>query len=46
MLRAHGLIRKISGRHLYHLTAKGRRLITALLTARQAIIEELIKMAA
>ncbi len=46
MLRAHGLIRKISGRHLYQVTPKGRRLITALLSARRANIEQLTKMAA
>ena len=46
MLRAHGLIRKVSGRHLYQVTAKGRRVITALLSARNAGIQELTKMAA
>ena len=46
MLRAHGLTRKIPGRQLYHVTAKGRRLITALLSARQADIEQLTKIAA
>jgi len=46
MLRAHGLIRKVSGRHLYQVTAKGRRVITALLTARNADIQELTKIAA
>jgi len=46
MLRAHGLIRRVPGRHLYHVTAKGRRIITALLSARNASIEELTKMAA
>src|SRR3546814_2379415 len=35
LLRAHGLLRKISGTHRYMLTEKGRRLITALLAARQ-----------
>ena len=46
LLRAHGLIRKVPGLHLYQLTAKGRRVITALLSARKANIEELTKMAA
>jgi DNA-binding MarR family transcriptional regulator len=46
LLRAHGLIRRVPKRHLYHVTAKGRRAITALLTAQQASIEELTKMAA
>ena len=46
LLRAHGLIRKVSGRHLYQVTTKGRRVITALLSARNANIEELTRMAA
>jgi len=46
LLRAHGLIRKVRGRNLYHATAKGRRVITALLAARNANVEELTKLAA
>ena len=46
LLRAHGLIRRVPGRHLYHVSAKGRRVITALLTARNASVEDLTKMAA
>ncbi len=46
LLRAHGLIRRVPSRHLYHVTAKGRRIITALLCARNASIEELTKLAA
>jgi len=46
MLRAHGLIRRVPGRLLYHVTPKGRRLITALLSARAANIEQLTQMAA
>jgi|SRR5215471_7536630 len=46
LLRAHGLIRRVPGRHIYHVSAKGRRLITALLSARNASIEELTKLAA
>lgn len=46
LLRAHGLIRRVPRRHLYHVTVKGRRVITALLSARNASIEELTKMAA
>jgi hypothetical protein len=46
LLRAHGLIRRVPSRHLYHVTAKGRRIITALLSARNASIEELTKIAA
>jgi hypothetical protein len=46
LLRAHGLIRRVPGRHLYHVTARGRRVITALLAAREANIQQLTKMAA
>lgn len=46
LLRAHGLIRKVSGTHRYVVSEKGRRIITALLTARQADIEQLTALAA
>lgn len=46
LLRAHGLIKKLSGTHRYVLTQKGSTTITALLTARQANINELTRMAA
>jgi hypothetical protein len=46
LLRAHGLIRKVSGTHRYVVTEKGRRIITALLSARQADIEKLTTLAA
>jgi hypothetical protein len=46
LLRAHGLIKKVSGTHRYVLTAKGSTTITALLAARQANINELTKIAA
>jgi hypothetical protein len=46
LLRAHGLIKKLSGTHRYVLTQKGSTTITALLTARQANINELTKIAA
>jgi hypothetical protein len=29
LLRAHGLLRKVSGTHRYHLTSRGRRIVTA-----------------
>jgi hypothetical protein len=45
-LRAHKLIRKVTGTHRYIVTAKGRGIITALLAARKASIQELIKIAA
>jgi hypothetical protein len=46
LLRAHGLIKKISGSHRYHLSKLGRTIITALLAAREADIEALTKLAA
>ena len=46
MLRAHGLLRKIPHSHRYQLTPKGRRIITALLAACHADVEELTKLAA
>ena len=46
LLRAHGLLRKLSGTHRYHLTSKGRQIITALLAACHADVEQLTKIAA
>jgi hypothetical protein len=46
MLRAHGLLRKIPHSHRYQLTPKGRRIITALLAACHADVEQLTKLAA
>lgn len=46
LLRAHGLIKKVSHTHRYHLTDKGRLKITALLSAYQADVQQLIKLAA
>ncbi len=46
LLRAHGLIARVAKTHRYMLTKKGRRLITALLTARKANIEQLTALAA
>jgi len=46
LLRAHGILRKVKGGHRYHMTAKGRTLVTALLTAREASTEQLTKLAA
>lgn len=46
LLRAHGLIRKVSGTHRYLLTENGRRTITALLSARRADVEKLTALAA
>jgi len=41
LLRAHGLLRKVSGTHRYVVTGGGRKIITALLAARQADVEQL-----
>jgi hypothetical protein len=46
LLRAHGLIKKLSGTHRYVLTLKGSTTITALLAARQANINQLTQIAA
>ena len=46
LLRAHGLIAKVSRTHRYVVTEKGRRLITALLAARQADVAQLASFAA
>jgi hypothetical protein len=46
LLRAHGLIRKVSGTHRWMVTERGRRLITALLAARQADVDQLTQLAA
>jgi len=46
LLRAHGLIKKLPGTHRYLLTQKGATAITALLTARQANVNQLTQIAA
>ena len=46
LLHAHGLINKVSRTYRWQLTEKGRRLVTALLAARQADTEKLISLAA
>jgi hypothetical protein len=45
LLRAHGLIKKIGHTHRYLLTAQGQRTIPAILAAREASIEKLVKAA-
>ena len=45
-LRAHGIIKKISGSYRYQLTTQGRQIVTALLAARQADVEKLMTLAA
>ncbi len=46
LLRAHGLIRKVPGTHRYQITERGRRIITALLSARNADVDQLTQLAA
>ena len=46
LLRAHGLIAKVSGTHRYVVTDKGRTTITALLAAGKADVDQLTKLAA
>jgi len=46
LLRAHGLVQKVSGTHRYVVSEKGRTTITALLAARKADVYQLTKMAA
>jgi hypothetical protein len=45
MLRAHGLIRKVSGTYRYQLTSNGRQTVAALLSARQANTAKLLEAA-
>lgn len=46
MLRAHGLLRKVKGRHLYVVTAAGRAILSSFLVAREATANQLMKKAA
>ena len=46
LLRAHGLLRKVTGTHRWMLTENGRRIVTALLAARQANVDQLTQLAA
>lgn len=46
MLHAHGLISKVQRTHRWQLSDRGRRIVTALLAARQADTEKLITFAA
>lgn len=45
-LRAHGMIKKVSGSYRYQLTREGRTIVTALLAARQADVAKLLTLAA
>ena len=46
LLRAHGLVRKISGTHRYRLTPKGREITTAVLRYQSATLQQLSKIPA
>jgi hypothetical protein len=46
LLHAHGLIAKVSHTYRWQITKKGHRVITALLAARQADTDKLIRLAA
>jgi hypothetical protein len=46
LLRGHGLLRKVPGTHRYQVTEGGRRILTALLAARNADIDQLTQLAA
>jgi hypothetical protein len=46
LLRAHGILGKISGRHLYQVTESGRLILSAVLIAREATAKQLMKNAA
>src|SRR6266496_4722052 len=46
LLRAHGLIKKVTGSHRYQLSKRARLVVTALLAAREADVHALTKLAA
>lgn len=46
LLRAHGRIKKVTGTHRYQITERGRRMITALVAARNANVDQLTQLAA
>jgi len=46
LLRAHGLIHKVTGTHRYHLTKAGRTVTTAILTALRSSVRQLTAAAA
>jgi hypothetical protein len=41
LLRAHGVLRKVTGTHRYHVTKAGRQVVTAILTALRATVRQL-----
>ncbi len=46
LLRAHGLIQKVTGTHRYQVTSEGRKLLTALSMAQQTPVNRLLAQAA
>jgi len=46
LLRAHGLLQKVPRTHRYQVTAVGRKILTAVLTATQATVAQLTSLAA
>lgn len=46
LLRAHGLLKKVTGTHRWVLTDQGRKVVSALLVARNADIDQLTQLAA
>jgi len=46
LLRAHGILHKIKGRHLYQVSEAGRTILTSFLIARKATANQLMKKAA
>jgi hypothetical protein len=46
LLRGHAIIRKVAKTHRYQVTEKGRRVVTAILAARNASTEKLVSLAA
>jgi hypothetical protein len=46
MLRAHGIVTKVPHTHRYQVTEQGRKMLTAILTARQTPINQFLAKAA
>ena len=46
LLRRHGLIRKVKNQRRYHVTTQGRQMLTAILTAQHATVQQLNALAA
>lgn len=46
ILRSHGVIRKLPGQRRYHMTTKGREIVTALLQVQHATLQQLNALAA